>query len=155
MQEVLSCTRSRRSKPTCPLVSLSAPRADDGSDEGEFSPLGFRRACFALLRVRAPSGCRRHRRSRASSWDAASSPRGELGAAEQDKASSHHKNAGREHAHFDRVGTTARIESAVKQILGAGSATIGKTGETAVLMGDFNSPATSGPCAAIVEPARP
>lgn len=120
---------------------------DDGKDKGEFSPLGFRRDRFALVgsgtfwlspTPDAPS----------KGWDAAL-PRIASWARLKDKASLRMLLV--VNTHFDHVGTTARIESAkqIRRWIGDNR----KAGETVVLMGDFNSPATSPAHGAIVEDA--
>ena len=118
---------------------------DDGKEQGEFSPLGFRRDRFTLLASGTfwlsltpdiPS----------KGWDAAL-PRVASWARLKDKTSRLTLLA--VNTHFDHVGKEARLESAreLRRWIGANR----KKGETVVLMGDFNSPLGSPPHDAITE----
>lgn len=146
MQEVL-LNQKQAVEADLPAYQFVGVARDDGKDKGEFSPLGFRRDRFALLgsgtfwlspTPDAPS----------KGWDAAL-PRIASWARLKDKASHHMLLI--VNTHFDHIGTTARIESAkqIRRWIGENR----KTGETVVLMGDFNSPATSPAHDAIVDDA--
>lgn len=146
MQEVL-LNQKQAVEADLPAYQFVGVARDDGKDKGEFSPLGFRRDRFALVASGtfwlsptpdAPS----------KGWDAAL-PRIASWARLKDKASHHMLLI--VNTHFDHIGTTARLESAkqIRRWIGENR----KTGETVVLMGDFNSPATSPAHGAIVDDA--
>jgi endonuclease/exonuclease/phosphatase family metal-dependent hydrolase len=144
MQEVLK-HQKQAVEADLPAYQFVGLARDDGKDKGEFSPLGFRRDRFALVgsgtfwlspTPDAPS----------KGWDAAL-PRIASWARLKDKASLRMLLV--VNTHFDHIGTTARIESAkqIRRWIGDNR----KAGETVVLMGDFNSPATSPAHGAIVD----
>lgn len=119
---------------------------DDGKEQGEFSPLGFRRDRFTLIASGtfwlSPSP-----EVPGKGWDAAY-PRVASWARLNDKAAK--RNLLIVNTHFDHVGQVARVESA-RQIR-RWIADHRRADEMMVLMGDFNAPADSPPYAAIVEP---
>jgi endonuclease/exonuclease/phosphatase family metal-dependent hydrolase len=146
MQEVL-LHQKQAIEADLPAYQFVGVARDDGKEKGEFSSLGFRRDRFTLLgsgtfwlspTLDVPS----------KGWDAAL-PRIASWARLKDKASRHALLV--VNTHFDHIGTTARLESArqIRRWIGDNR----QPGETIVLMGDFNSPATSPPHAAIVENA--
>jgi endonuclease/exonuclease/phosphatase family metal-dependent hydrolase len=147
MQEVL-LHQKQAIEADLPAYAFVGAARDDGKDKGEFSPLGFRRDRFALL-ASGTFWLSLTPQIPGKGWDAAY-PRVASWARLKDKASHHMLLV--VNTHFDHVGTTARIESAkqIRRWIGDNR----KTGETAVLMGDFNSPATSDAYAAIVEPGE-
>lgn len=147
MQEVL-LHQKQAIEADLPAYEFVGAARDDGRDRGEFSPLGFRRERFALL-ASGTFWLSPTPRVPGRGWDAAY-PRVASWARLKDKASHHMLLV--VNTHFDHVGTTARIESAkqIRRWIGDNR----KAGETAVLMGDFNSPATSNPYAVIVEPGK-
>lgn len=146
MQEVL-LHQKQAIEADLPGYSFVGVARDDGKEQGEFSPLGFRRDRFTLLASgtfwlsptpEAPS----------KGWDAAL-PRVASWARLKDKTS--HLSLLAVNTHFDHVGTAARLESArqLRRWIGANR----QRGETVVLMGDFNSPLESPPHDAITDPA--
>jgi endonuclease/exonuclease/phosphatase family metal-dependent hydrolase len=146
MQEVL-LNQKQSVEADLPAYQFVGVARDDGKDKGEFSPLGFRRDRFALLAsgtfwLSPTPG------SPSKGWDAAL-PRIASWARLKDKASLRMLLV--VNTHFDHIGTTARIESAkqIRRWIGDNR----KAGETVVLMGDFNSPATSPAHGAIVDDA--
>jgi len=146
MQEVL-LNQKQAVEADLPAYQFVGVARDDGKDKGEFSPLGFRRDRFALVTsgtfwLSPTPG------TPSKGWDAAL-PRIASWARLKDKASLRMLLV--VNTHFDHIGTTARIESAkqIRRWIGDNR----KTGETVVLMGDFNSPATSPAHSAIVDDA--
>lgn len=146
MQEVL-LTQKQAVEADLPAYQFIGVARDDGKDKGEFSPLGFRRDRFALVAsgtfwLSPTPG------TPSKGWDAAL-PRIASWARLKDKGSLRMLLV--VNTHFDHIGTTARIESAkqIRRWIGDNR----KAGETVVLMGDFNSPATSPAHGAIVDAA--
>ncbi len=145
MQEVLQ-HQKQAVEADLPAYQFVGVARDDGKEKGEYSPLGFRRDRFALVGSGTfwlsptpdmPS----------KGWDAAL-PRIATWARLKDRTAK--RSLLVVNTHFDHIGEIARQESA-RQIRGWIDGQR-KAGETAVLMGDFNSPATSNPYAAIIEP---
>lgn len=142
MQEVL-LHQKQAIEADLPGYNFVGVARDDGKEQGEFSPLGFRRDRFTLLASgtfwlsptpEAPS----------KGWDAAL-PRVASWARLKDKTS--HLSLLVVNTHFDHVGTAARLESArqLRRWIGANR----QRGDTVVLMGDFNTPPASPPYDAI------
>lgn len=121
---------------------------DDGKDKGEYSPLGFRRDRFTLTESGtfwlSPTPD-----TPSKGWDAAL-PRIATWARLKDRTAK--RSLLVVNTHFDHIGEVARQESArqIRRWIDGQR----KPGETALLMGDFNSSATSNPYAAIVEPGK-
>jgi endonuclease/exonuclease/phosphatase family metal-dependent hydrolase len=147
MQEVLQ-QQKQAVEADLPAYQFVGVARDDGKEKGEYSPLGFRRDRFTLVgsgtfwlspTPDTPS----------KGWDAAL-PRIATWARLHDRTAK--RNLLVVNTHFDHIGEVARQESArqIRRWIDGQR----KTGETAVLMGDFNSPATSNPYAAIVEPGK-
>ena len=147
MQEVLQ-QQKQAVEADLPAYQFVGVARDDGKEKGEYSPLGFRRDRFALvgsgtfwlsLTPDTPS----------KGWDAAL-PRIATWARLHDRSAKRILLV--VNTHFDHIGEVARQESArqIRRWIDGQR----KAGETAVLMGDFNSPATSNPYAAIVEPGK-
>lgn len=145
MQEVL-LHQKQGIEVDLPAYRFVGVARDDGKEQGEFSPLGFRRDRFTLLASGTfwlsstpdvPS----------KGWDAAL-PRVASWARLKDKTSRLTLLA--VNTHFDHIGTEARLESArqIRRWIGANR----KMDETVVLMGDFNSPLESPPHNAITHP---
>lgn len=146
MQEVL-LHQKQAIEADLPRYIFVGVARDDGKEQGEFSPLGFRRDRFTLVASGtfwlsptpdAPSR----------GWDAAL-PRIASWARLKDRSSRLTLLA--VNTHFDHVGKEARLESArqLRRWIGANR----RRGETVVLMGDFNSPVDSPPHDAITGPA--
>ncbi len=147
MQEVL-LHQKQAVEADLPGYQFVGVARDDGKEKGEYSPLGFRRDRFTLVgsgtfwlspTPDTPS----------KGWDAAL-PRIATWARLHDRTA---KRAFLVvNTHFDHIGEVARQESArqIRRWIDGQR----KAGETAVLLGDFNSPATSNPYAAIVEPGK-
>lgn len=110
---------------------------DDGKGKGEYAPLGFRRDRFALI-ASGTFWLSPTPQVPGKGWDAAY-PRVASWARLKDKAAK--RSLLVVNTHMDHVGTTARLESA-RQIR-RWIASQRQTGETLVLMGDFNSPTGS------------
>ena len=147
MQEVLQ-HQKQAVEADLPAYQFVGVARDDGKAKGEYSMLGFRRDRFALVgsgtfwlspTPDVPS----------KGWDAAL-PRIATW------ARLHDRTAKRDllvvNTHFDHIGEVARQESArqIRRWIDGER----KPGESAVLMGDFNSPATSKGYAAIVAPGQ-
>ncbi|WP_447756024.1 endonuclease/exonuclease/phosphatase family protein [Sphingopyxis fribergensis] len=146
MQEVL-LHQKQDVEADLPAYQFVGAARDDGKDKGEFSPLGFRRDRFALL-ASGTFWLSPTPQVPGKGWDAAY-PRVASWARLKDKASLRMLLV--VNTHFDHVGRTAQLESAkqIRRWIGDNR----KTGETVVLMGDFNSPADSPAHAAIVDDA--
>ncbi|WP_432770245.1 MAG: endonuclease/exonuclease/phosphatase family protein [Sphingopyxis sp.] len=145
MQEVL-LHQKQAVEADLPGYAFVGVARDDGKDQGEFSPLGYRRDRFALLAsgtfwLSPTPGVP------GKGWDAAY-PRVATWARLLDPAA--RRSLLVVNTHFDHVGTVARLESArqIRRWIAANR----KRGETAMLMGDFNSPTASPAYAAIVDP---
>lgn len=147
MQEVLQ-HQKQAVEADLPAYQFVGVARDDGKEKGEYSPLGFRRDRFTLVgsgtfwlspTPDTPS----------KGWDAAL-PRIATWARLHDRTAK--RNLLVVNTHFDHIGEVARQESArqIRRWIDGQR----KPGETAVLMGDFNSPATSNPYAAIVGPGK-
>jgi endonuclease/exonuclease/phosphatase family metal-dependent hydrolase len=147
MQEVL-LHQKQQVEADLPAYQFVGVARDDGKDKGEFSPLGFRRDRFTPLAhgtfwlsptPEVPSR----------GWDAAL-PRVATWARLRDRTAK--RDLLVVNTHFDHVGEVARQESArqIRRWIDGAR----RPGETVVLMGDFNSPATSTAYAAIVEPGE-
>jgi endonuclease/exonuclease/phosphatase family metal-dependent hydrolase len=147
MQEVLQ-QQKQAVEADLPAYQFVGVARDDGKEKGEYSPLGFRRDRFTLVgsgtfwlspTPDTPS----------KGWDAAL-PRIATWARLHDRSAKRILLV--VNTHFDHIGEVARQESArqIRRWIDGQR----KAGETAVLMGDFNSPATSNPYAAIVEPGK-
>ena len=121
---------------------------DDGKEKGEYSTPGFRRDRFTLVESGtfwlSPTPALPSK-----GWDAAL-PRIATWARLRDRAAKRILLV--VNTHFDHIGEVARQESArlIRHWIDGQR----KAGESAVLMGDFNSPATSNAYAAIVEPGK-
>lgn len=144
MQEVL-LHQKQAVEADLPGYTFVGAGRDDGRDKGEFSPLGFRRDRFALVASGtfwlSPSPD-----VPGKGWDAAY-PRVATWARLKDKGA--RRSLLVVNTHMDHVGTTARLESArqIRRWMAANR----RAGESAVLMGDFNSPVDSAPYSAITE----
>lgn len=147
MQEVL-LHQKQAVETDLPAYQFVGVARDDGKEKGEYSMLGFRRDRFTLVgsgtfwlspTPAVPS----------KGWDAAL-PRIATWARLHDRSSKRILLV--VNTHFDHIGEVARQESArlIRHWIDGQR----KPGESAVLMGDFNSPATSNPYAAIVEPGK-
>ncbi|WP_447931339.1 endonuclease/exonuclease/phosphatase family protein [Sphingopyxis fribergensis] len=147
MQEVLQ-QQKQAVEADLPAYQFVGVARDDGKEKGEYSPLGFRRDRFTLVgsgtfwlspTPDTPS----------KGWDAAL-PRIATWARLHDRSAKRILLV--VNTHFDHIGEVARQESArqIRRWIDGQR----KAGETAVLMGDFNSPATSNPYAAIVEAGK-
>ncbi|SBV32103.1 Endonuclease/exonuclease/phosphatase [uncultured Sphingopyxis sp.] len=147
MQEVLQ-HQKQAVEADLPAYQFVGVARDDGKAKGEYSMLGFRRDRFALVgsgtfwlspTPDVPS----------KGWDAAL-PRIATWARLHDRTAQ--RNLLVVNTHFDHIGEVARQESArhIRRWIDGER----KPGESAVLMGDFNSPATSEPYAAIVAPGQ-
>ncbi|HKX90278.1 MAG TPA: endonuclease/exonuclease/phosphatase family protein [Sphingopyxis sp.] len=147
MQEVL-LHQKQAVETDLPAYQFVGVARDDGKEKGEYSMLGFRRDRFTLVgsgtfwlspTPAVPS----------KGWDAAL-PRIATWARLHDRTSKRILLV--VNTHFDHIGEVARQESArlIRHWIDGQR----KPGESAVLMGDFNSPATSNPYAAIVEPGK-
>ncbi len=147
MQEVLQ-HQKQAVEADLPAYQFVGVARDDGKEKGEYSPLGFRRDRFTLVgsgtfwlspTPDTPS----------KGWDAAL-PRIATWARLHDRTAKRRLLV--VNTHFDHIGEVARQESArqIRRWIDGQR----KPGETAVLMGDFNSPATSNPYAAIVGPGK-
>jgi len=147
MQEVLQHQKQAVEADLAAYQFVGVAR-DDGKEKGEYSPLGFRRDRFTLVgsgtfwlspTPDTPS----------KGWDAAL-PRIATWARLHDRTAK--RNLLVVNTHFDHIGEVARQESArqIRRWIDGQR----KPGETAVLMGDFNSPATSNPYAAIIGPGK-
>jgi endonuclease/exonuclease/phosphatase family metal-dependent hydrolase len=136
MQEVLLHQKQNLEADLPDYVFVGAAR-DDGKEKGEFSPLGYRRDRFALI-ASGTFWLSPTPDVPGKGWDAAY-PRVASWARLKDKSSLRMLLV--VNTHFDHVGTTARLESAkqIRRWIDDNR----KTGETVVLMGDFNSPADS------------
>ena len=147
MQEVLQ-HQKQAVETDLPAYQFVGVARDDGKAKGEYSMLGFRRDRFALVgsgtfwlspTPDVPS----------KGWDAAL-PRIATWARLRDRTAK--RDLLVVNTHFDHIGEVARQESArqIRRWIDGER----KPGESAVLMGDFNSPATSTAYAAIVEPGQ-
>jgi endonuclease/exonuclease/phosphatase family metal-dependent hydrolase len=147
MQEVLQ-HQKQAVETDLPAYQFVGVARDDGKEKGEYSMLGFRRDRFTLVgsgtfwlspTPDTPS----------KGWDAAL-PRIATWARLHDRGAK--RTLLIVNTHFDHIGEVARQESArlIRHWIDAQR----KPNESAVLMGDFNSPATSNPYAAIVEPGK-
>lgn len=147
MQEVLQ-HQKQAVEADLPAYQFVGVARDDGKEKGEYSPLGFRRDRFTLIgsgtfwlspTPDTPS----------KGWDAAL-PRIATWARLHDRTAK--RTLLVVNTHFDHIGEVARQESArqIRRWVDGQR----KPGESAVVMGDFNSPATSNPYAAIVEPGK-
>ncbi len=147
MQEVLQ-HQKQAVEADLPAYQFVGVARDDGKEKGEYSMLGFRRDRFTLVGSGtfwlSPTPALPSK-----GWDAAL-PRIATW------ARLHDRHAKRTllvvNTHFDHIGEVARQESArlIRHWIDGQR----KPNESAVLMGDFNSPATSNPYAAIVEPGK-
>ncbi|MBO9696789.1 MAG: endonuclease/exonuclease/phosphatase family protein [Sphingopyxis sp.] len=147
MQEVLQ-QQKRAVEADLPGYQFVGVARDDGKEKGEYSMLGFRRDRFTLV----GSGTFWLSPTPAipgKGWDAAL-PRIATWARLHDSKAK--RTLLVVNTHFDHIGEVARQESArlIRRWIDGQR----KPGETTVLMGDFNSPATSNPYAAIVEPGK-
>lgn len=144
MQEVLQ-HQKQAVEADLPAYQFVGVARDDGKTKGEYSMLGFRRDRFALVgsgtfwlspTPDVPS----------KGWDAAL-PRIATWARLHDRTAK--RNLLVVNTHFDHIGEVARQESArqIRRWIDGER----KPDESAILMGDFNSAATSNPYAAIVE----
>lgn len=129
-----------------PGYSFVGAAREDGKDKGEFSPLGFRRDRFTLI-ASGTFWLSPTPDVPGKGWDAAY-PRVASWARLRDKAAK--RSLLVVNTHMDHVGTTARLKGAEQ--LRRWIEGHGKSGETLVLMGDFNSAIGSPAYAAIVEP---
>ena len=147
MQEVLQ-HQKQAVETDLPAYQFVGVARDDGKAKGEYSMLGFRRDRFALVgsgtfwlspTPDVPS----------KGWDAAL-PRIATWARLRDRTAK--RDLLVVNTHFDHIGEVARQESArqIRRWIDGER----KPGESAVVMGDFNSPATSTAYAAIVEPGQ-
>ncbi|MFN4358298.1 endonuclease/exonuclease/phosphatase family protein [Sphingopyxis alaskensis] len=146
MQEVL-LHQKQAIEADLPRYIFVGVARDDGKEQGEFSPLGFRRDRFTLVASGtfwlSPTPDTPSR-----GWDAAL-PRIASWARLKDRSSRLTLLA--VNTHFDHVGKEARLESArqLRRWIGANR----RRGEAVVLMGDFNSPVDSPPHDALSDPA--
>lgn len=147
MQEVLK-HQKQAIEADLPDYSFVGVARDDGKDKGEYSPLGFRRDRFTLIGSGtfwlSPTPD-----TPGKGWDAAL-PRIATWARLRDRTAK--RTLLVVNTHFDHIGEIARQESArqIRRWIDEQR----KRRETAVLMGDFNSSATSNPYAAIIEPGQ-
>ena len=147
MQEVLP-HQKQAVETDLPAYQFVGVARDDGKEKGEYSMLGFRRDRFALIGSGtfwlSPTPALPSK-----GWDAAL-PRIATWARLRDRSAK--RTLLVVNTHFDHIGEVARQESArlIRHWIDAQR----KPNESAVLMGDFNSPATSNPYAAIVEPGK-
>ena len=147
MQEVLK-HQKQAIEADLPDYSFVGVARDDGKDKGEYSPLGFRRDRFTLIGSGtfwlSPTPD-----TPGKGWDAAL-PRIATWARLRDRTAK--RTLLVVNTHFDHIGEIARQESArqIRRWIDEQR----KPRETAVLMGDFNSSATSNPYAAIIEPGQ-
>lgn len=142
MQEVL-LNQKRDIEADVPGYAFVGVGRDDGKDKGEFSPLGYRRDRFALV-ASGTFWLSPTPDVPGKGWDAAY-PRVASWARLTDKAAK--RSLLVVNTHMDHVGLTARLEGA--KLIRGWIAGHRKTGDTVVLMGDFNSPTGSPAYAAI------
>lgn len=144
MQEVL-LHQKRAIEADLPDYAFVGAARDDGREAGEFSPVGYRTARFAL-RESGTFWLSPTPEVPGKGWDAAY-PRVATWARLVERRS------GRRllvlNTHFDHVGAVAKLESA-RQI-GRWIAANQRKEEGMVILGDFNSPTASPPYAAMVE----
>lgn len=121
---------------------------DDGMEQGEFSPLAFRRDRFTLLDSGtfwlSPTPA-----SPGKAWDAAF-PRVATWAILKERATG--DRIGVLNTHFDHVGATARLNSAA--LIADWSARQIAAGNAVIVMGDFNAAPASPPMALLADKAR-
>jgi len=147
MQEVLQ-HQKQAVEADLPAYQFVGVARDDGKEKGEYSMLGFRRDRFTLVGSGtfwlSPTPALPSK-----GWDA-TLPRIATWARLHDRSAK--RTLLVVNTHFDHIGEVARQESArlIRHWIDGQR----KPNESAVLMGDFNSPATSSPYAAIVEPGK-
>ena len=147
MQEVL-LHQKRDLEAALPDYAFVGVARDDGAEQGEFSPLAFRRDRFDAVESGtfwlSPTPTKPGK-----AWDAAY-------ARIATWAMLRERGSGRRLAvlntHFDHVGTEARANSAAMIADWARKRSAG--GEPVVVMGDFNTPPSSGSIRLLADPAR-